>query len=539
MVVRRLATIALCMAGMAAAQTVSEGELRDAISDIQKLAAGLHDGTKAYQSHLREAMRIYAADFGGDIRSGDPDQTERIKLRLFAAMINTAGVRLDPDPLRFWAEVQRLLDEYDSRIDSARGKFTRANLFDAKNRDNIPPAALKALRVEWRAAAKDAEREHDRAEEARTRSLKQGEMYVSRASEGRNLHVNLFGLELGREMGNVRALAQLTYTGQNRDGHVFLLTTLGAVSGKTRTDTTIAPRALLVHSNIGDPKQYGYVVTLHEYAAYRAPGERIAEAAPRTRDWIWKTLPDRAAPEPAVQDLEQAIERVRNGRRAVEEALDSFLKLASESTGQSDAALKAEAKTSHRKARLPEQELKGSFPELRARLYAFRAVLSGDPRFVASLDRVAQVQRENEALADQGRQLFSYFNGLSVSANPQVKWSTIDRLAADYMDQVSEARQSASRSVVSPLHPLPTVIVSQVHQGPERDNPSAHLVEEHILRDVHWTTKGIDRREYSSEMIQAWPDSGIHRVQYVMGPRFIQGPGGIAQVFEDLNRKKP
>jgi hypothetical protein len=89
-------------------------------------------------------------------------------------------------------------------------------------------------------------------------------------------------------------------------------------------------------------------------------------------------------------------------------------------------------------------------------------------------------------------------------------------------------------SVSFPAGPPPQVIVSQVlKNGPDGNNEGA-LIVEHILRDVHWSVKGIERREYTSEYITASP-SGLHRVDRVASPRYLQGPGGIQQTFPETS----
>jgi hypothetical protein len=80
-----------------------------------------------------------------------------------------------------------------------------------------------------------------------------------------------------------------------------------------------------------------------------------------------------------------------------------------------------------------------------------------------------------------------------------------------------------------PAGPPPQVIVSQVLHGPNENDGGVSIVE-HILRDVHWIIKGIERREYISEFITASP-SGIHRVERVASSRYLQGPGGIQYAF--------
>jgi hypothetical protein len=55
-------------------------------------------------------------------------------------------------------------------------------------------------------------------------------------------------------------------------------------------------------------------------------------------------------------------------------------------------------------------------------------------------------------------------------------------------------------------------------------------VVEHILRDVHWTMKAVQRREYSSELIET-SAAGLHQDQSVLGPDYIQGAGRTAAGF--------
>ena len=43
------------------------------------------------------------------------------------------------------------------------------------------------------------------------------------------------------------------------------------------------------------------------------------------------------------------------------------------------------------------------------------------------------------------------------------------------------------------------------------------------------------RREYSSELIEVSP-AGLHRAQSVSPPAYIQGPGGLGQVFQGLSK---
>jgi hypothetical protein len=155
-----------------------------------------------------------------------------MKVAVFAAMMKTAGVQLDPDPFHYWEQVEERLDSYQTTIDSARDLMTQTNVFRSIGGENIPPKALQRLRRQWRAAALQAERARDHAQMARPRELKSGETFAVKAVDGLNAHFRFLGFEVGGELGNVKALVQLTNSGKTEIGHRFLLTTLTTRYGK-------------------------------------------------------------------------------------------------------------------------------------------------------------------------------------------------------------------------------------------------------------------------------------------------------------------
>ena len=546
-------------------QPVTEADVLNAIKDVDDLARGLQKGLDAYREHLKKAMEIYGrglydpaysrrlAGFGEDIQTGDLGQTEKVKMAVFASMMRTAGVRLDPDPFRDWADVQDRLDSYQATIDKARDLMAQTNFYVSKSRDNIPPKVLRKLRSQWWAAAERAEKERDRVQTAGPTLLKPGETFAALATAGRSLHFNFFRIEFGRELGNVIALAQLTYSGKTDAGDRFLLTVLTERYGKTHLDTFVEPRAILVHSDAQDALRYGHAVTIHDYSGYNVVSARVADVAPGVRDWVWKTMAPPNATQPALSELEQAVRRVQDSRGAIDQAIDAFLRLASQAVHQNDDTLKAEARAMHRKARLPDQDLRVSVPGVRARLYATRALFAGDPRFLAALDEIASARRRADSRIQEARELFSYFSRIPVYAAPDLPWKSIDKVAVDLMAAGDDVLRAGSRSdeslpripqceepVVTTWMGLPpNVIVAQVNRGPEREGDPAILIVEHILRDVHWAIKGVDRREYTSELIKVSPVTGIHQVQFVLGHEYIQGPGGIRQIFRRLSDDEP
>jgi len=242
---------------------VSEAEVRDALNDVEDLAAHLQYELTSYQERLKQARQLYGRGFHDpnykqklegfdqDIQSRDPDQTEKMKLALFAAMMNTAGVRLDPDPFGYWAEIEKDLARYDGRIDKARDLMTRANMFDVKSEENIPSKVLRKLKSRWLTVLKQVENQCERAEAERPARLRPNQIF-----------------EFGREMTNVGALAQLTYSGRTGAGDLFLLTVLSSRYDKMRVDTLVKPRAVLVYSDVRDPLRCGYAVTTHDYRGY-------------------------------------------------------------------------------------------------------------------------------------------------------------------------------------------------------------------------------------------------------------------------------
>jgi len=541
---------------------VTEAEVRQALSDIENFTRDVNIAVKTYQENLKAAMETYGrglydqghhrkiSGFGDDLATGDPEQTEKLKLALFACMLQTAHVRLDPDPLRYWAEIERRLAGYPALMENAREQLARANIFVASSSDNIPPNVLKKLRSHWRAVANQAERARDHARMMRPVELESGQTFSAKATEGPNLRFNLFGVQFGRELGNVKLLAQLTYLGKTESGSRFLLSTLAADAGKTRVDTVVRSRAILVHTDPDDALSYGYAVTSHDYGAYRVLGARVADVASNVQNWVWKALPPAGSVEPAISDLERAIADLQDSRRAMDQAADCFRQLSVDAVRQNDDQLKSFARQVRQRVPLPEQDLKDVFPDVRARLHAVRALIAGDPRFISSVDQIANSRRQATLTLEQGRNLFSYFNGLSVDDAPQLPWKSIDRLGSALMQAsivVERAAERAENSV--PTLPMgrepavtaqidlpPNVIVTQMSHRAEKDR--SVLIVEHILRDVHWVIKGMERRQYTSELIHA-PASGLHTVEQMAGPEYVQGPGGIAQVFEHISNDPP
>jgi hypothetical protein len=552
-----LALIGLFAIGTANARPVppvTEAEIRDAIRNVQDLASGLQNNLATYREHLKRAMKTYGqefydpvvhrkvAGFDDDIQTGDPGQIETAKLAIFGILIQTAGIRTDPDLLRDWAEVERLLDRYQSIVDTSGEVFTRSWLYVAGDQ-NIPASVMKQFTSKWRSAAKKAEEERNRALAARPECLELHETFSVKATDGPNLHFTFLGVQFGRELGNAVALSQLTYVGQTPLGHSFLLTTLNTRRSKTRTDTFVKSRAILVHSNADDSARYGHAVTSHEYDGYTVVGARIADVVGREQDWLWKTLAPSSPELPPVSELEQVIRGIDEGRRSIELALDAFKALAANAASDNDKTLKAEAKTVHKKVRLPEQDLTTLFPGTRHRLYASRALSAGDPRFVSALEDVMAASSQAESEVLKGQRRFGEFNGVLVQTAPALPWKNIDKLSVEFMQATNRLRRARLRSADAlpaiptaddptfsfPAGPPPQVIVSQVLKCHNENDGGVSFIE-HILRDVHWALKGIERREYISEFITSSP-SGIHRVEGVASSRYLQGPGGIQHAF--------
>src|SRR4029434_9382705 len=109
-------------------------------------------------------------------------------------------------------------------------------------------------------------------------------------------------------------------------------------------------------------------------------------------------------------------------------------------------SLKAAAKAARRKVRFPEQSLRLFFPDLRATLYAGRALLAGDPRFQAALDAIALVRREADDRVTEGQELFGFFNRIPVHSAAALPWKSIDRLAVDLMRAAEDLRRACLRS---------------------------------------------------------------------------------------------
>lgn len=551
------------------AAPVTEAEFRGAINQVEELARSLDQEIKIYREHLKAAMEKYGsgfydpalrqklAGFAADIQSGDPDQTENMRMIIFASLLKTAGVHLDPDPLRDWGEIQKHLDDFQNTVDNARLVVTRGNIFVAGSTENIPLKELRKLTKQWHEALKHAEKQRAQAESIRPVNLKPGETLDERATEGRSPHFEFFGLQIGREGANIKALARLTYSGRAAAGDFFLLTVLTARDVKSHPQTFVKPRAILLYSNTEDPLRYGYAVTAHDHGGYLVLNELVVDAASNVRDWVWKKLATPGASQPALADLETGVRGVQESGRDVNRAVDAFLRLASQAVRENDNALKAEARREHREARVPEQDLQVFFPDVRAHLYAVRAVLAGDPRFLAAMNTVRSARDQAGIRIHDAGEMLAYFNAIPVYAAPDLPWKDLDKLAASLMSAAEEVQRASSRAeeklpriprqgelAITPRTGAPPgVIVAQENRGPEQpagrnDDPTL-LVVEHILRDVHPAVKGIERREYSSEVIKTSRTTGIHHVQRVLGPAYITGPGGIGQIFHKLTEPAP
>jgi hypothetical protein len=73
-------------------------EANATIQAVETLATDFEKGTKTYRAHLETALNTYGRGFfTGDIQSGDPEQSRRMKLAAFGSMIATAGIHYDPE----------------------------------------------------------------------------------------------------------------------------------------------------------------------------------------------------------------------------------------------------------------------------------------------------------------------------------------------------------------------------------------------------------------------------------------------------------
>jgi hypothetical protein len=469
-------TVALMLAALLSAGAATAGDFSD---------ADLHNKLGAYQEHLQRAMDIYGqgfydpayhqklAGFDQDIRTGDPSQSEKIKRAVFASMLMTAGVHLDPDPLHDWAEVEKSLDQ---------------------------------LRSHWQSIARQAEKDVDLAESLRPTKLSLGQTFAGQVTEGLNLHFVLLGVEFGHPMANVNALIQLTYSGRTEAGHMFLLTALTEAHEKTRTDTWVRSRSILMYSDAADLVRYGHAVSAQDHGDYRVPSALVADVVPTTRDWIWKSLAAPDAPAATLPDLERTVQRVQDSKRAIDAAVKAFQQLSLRAVRENDEALTEEASSNRRKAQLPEQDLKDSSPDVRARLYAVRALSADDSRFRAALEAVNAARRQVEASIDDARERFGYFNRIATYTAPELPWKNVQRLAAQLMNVAEDVRRArevtnesvpaATRTGESSVTIRSNLIVEQVNRG-----QGTPLMMERILLEVHWSVKGIPRREYTSELI--------------------------------------
>jgi hypothetical protein len=535
----KLIVIVVLSSSLAMAQAREPShDFPSALSELEKLNDAVAKETSAYKQDLARSMNLYGRGFedpvahinpkgfAEDIRTGDSGQTERIKLGVFGTILATSGVRLDPDPLRDWAEIERLLERSQEAIESG------------------PPSkhggATENLYARWYRAVERVHVLRDATDSVRPQKLAKSQTYSAHSTEGPNLQFSFFGLHLGRDMGNVGALFELTYAGATTRGHVFLLTSVLAQHTKIRTDTVVRSRSLLIYDNTEDALAFGHVVTMQDHSEYRKLGARVADVMGKLQDWAWKEVSSGdTAP---ISDLDQAIKRIRETVSDLRSAKRELERIALEAMRENDNALLREAVLTGKKARLPNQDLR-SDPDLRSRLFLARALSAGDPRFLPAKERIRAARLRAEASISDAQGLLASFNSLPEYENASLPWDEIQKLAVLFMKTTEDTRR-ASLDAGETLEELaanevprfivtPSLIVEQAVRNPDHDLKL--FVQERVLREVHWVIKGVPSREYASELVSASMETGLHRVEAAGGPERIQGPGGIIQMFKKLS----
>jgi len=544
---RLLFTVVLSSSLALAQTSAPSGDFSAGLSELENMCAVLAKNFSAYKHDLLRSMNIYGQGFedpvahtnpkgfAEDIRTGDPAQTERIRLGVFGTILATSGVRLDPDPLRDWAEIEKLLDRTQEIVDA--GPPSKPG----------PPSknggATESLYARWYRAVDRVHSLRDTVAGLRPVKLAKLHTYSAHATEGPNLQFSLFGLRLGRELGNVGALFELTYSGATPRGHVFLLTSAVAQHTKIRTDTNVHSRSLLIYSsqwgNPQDVAAFGHVATMQDHGESRRFGARVADVANRLQDWAWKEISS-SNPAP-IADLARAIMRIQDAVSDVRAAKRDLQSIALEAVRENDKALLHEGAMKGNKARLPNQNLR-SDPDVRSRLFLTRALSAGDPRFLPPRDRIIAARARAEMSIADAEGLFAVYNSLPDYERPFLPWEDIQKLAVLFMKTAEESRRE-SRDVGAILEELaandaprfivtPSLVIEQALRSPDHD--SKVLIEERILREVHWAIKGVPSREYASELVSASYETYLHRVESAGGPERIDGPGGILQMFKKL-----
>ena len=553
----------VCGQGNQSGKRVTSEEVSGAIQAVEELANDFDSGVKKYHEHLQVALNTYGhgfddptygklSGFDGDIQSGDPTQTQQMRLATFASMLVTAGVHYDPDPLHDLEGIQKLLDRYAEVIDKAENVKRLSQTVAWGDREAISPHDFKDLTRRLHLAEARAEKARDLARAAFPVRLDPGiTIDIAQAVDGPNLHGEVFGIRIGNELGNVNAQLKLTYIGRTARGDVFLLSFLKANAGKTRVDTSVSTRSILIHSEADDQHRYGYTVTAHDYSSYTVTSARIANVTDKVQDWAWKALLPQQTAMPAFSDLQQGLRKIDDSRENVNHAIDAFRQLSSRAVRQSDDALITEAKSKGNQAPLPEQDLKLFFPDARARLYAARALAVSDRRFVGEKDSVlAAITSARQQVQDTWA-LFKAFNGVPVYEHPEFQWTRIDSLTRQLMAAASKLESAAARfsDVLPPeldsttptvtaasLQFPPNVIVAQKDLGTADDG--TRLIFEDIFRTVHPAVKGIGRVERTSQFVKVSPESGIHCVMREMAPEYITGES-IRQIYQHAVEDEP
>lgn len=172
-----------------AGQPTSETELRDAVQSAEKLVKELRTDLKNYHEHLLTALyRLGYTQYHPLFRTNldgfsaneiDLEALDEYKMGRMAFDLLSEGTQLTPDPFSDWAAVQRCMESFQKRVDSARRVVARADVLDASSAGNISSTTYRRLQSRWRAAILGAADLYDHARAIRAVKFENGVMVAA------------------------------------------------------------------------------------------------------------------------------------------------------------------------------------------------------------------------------------------------------------------------------------------------------------------------------------------------------------------------
>jgi hypothetical protein len=168
------------------AHPVSEEALRESVAHVEQMSKDLQAGLKTYHQQLLVSMfklgygqyhPVFSTRVNGfETRPFNLEDFAEFKMGRLAFDLRSQGTQLVPDPFLVWADVQRLIDDFNDTIDNARRVVVRTSIVDSNSSQNIPDEDFRKLMSRWRAAVKRANDQYEHALAVRAVLYEKGEL---------------------------------------------------------------------------------------------------------------------------------------------------------------------------------------------------------------------------------------------------------------------------------------------------------------------------------------------------------------------------